>query len=92
MLDYDFLKDRVLEGANYIVKNRTTVRETAKMLRVSKSTVHHDMIKKLPKINPYLAKEVREILEQNKAERHLRGGISTKRLWERKKESRNLDG
>lgn len=74
----DYIEERVLEVAKYIIDSKATIRKTAKMFGVSKSTVHKDITERLPKINPQVAKEAREILEVNKAERHIRGGKATK--------------
>ena len=72
------IEDRATLLAHYIIETKDTVRSTAKKFGVSKSTVHKDVSDRLLKINPALAKEVREILDENKAERHLRGGMATK--------------
>ena len=74
----DYIIERVVEIANYIVESGATVRETAKVFKVSKSTVHKDVSERLAKINPTLWVEVKKVLEQNKAERHIRGGRATK--------------
>src|SRR5690606_2065365 len=74
----DCIEDRVLEIAKYIVREKATVRQAAGVFGVSKSTVHKDVTERLPKINPLVAKKVRDILEKNKAERHIRGGKATK--------------
>ncbi len=73
----DYIQERALEIASYILEHNSTVREAAKVFKVSKSTVHKDMADRLPKINPTLAKNVKKILDQNKAERHIRGGNAT---------------
>ena len=70
------IEDRATLLAHYIIETKDTVRSTAKKFGVSKSTVHKDVSDRLLKINPVLAKQVREILDENKAERHLRGGNS----------------
>ena len=72
------IEERVIELAHYIIDSKDTVRGAAKKYGISKSTVHKDVSDRLLKINPFLAKEVREILNENKAERHLRGGMATK--------------
>lgn len=69
---------RTIELAEYIIKNKTTVRDAAKKFGISKSTVHNDVSERLKKINPLLYNEVRKILDINKAERHIRGGMATK--------------
>lgn len=74
----DYIEERAVEIAKYIIKTRATVREAAKVFKVSKSTVHKDVSERLPKINPGIWEEVRKVLEQNKAERHIRGGRATK--------------
>ena len=73
--------DRILEIANYLLDTGDTVRGAAKHFGVSKSTVHKDITTKLRYANPPLFKEVRAILEKNKAERHLRGGEATRRKY-----------
>ena len=72
------IEERATLLAHYIIETKDTVRSTAKKFGVSKSTFHKDVSDRLLKINPALAKEVREILDENKAERHLRGGMATK--------------
>lgn len=74
----DYIEERVLEVANYIIDSKATIRKTAKVFGVSKSTIHKDMTERLPKINPTIAKEAKTILDINKAERHIRGGKATK--------------
>jgi putative DeoR family transcriptional regulator (stage III sporulation protein D) len=74
----DYIEERVLEVAKYIIDSKATIRRTAKMFGVSKSTVHKDITERLPKINPQIAKEAKDILDLNKAERHIRGGRATK--------------
>lgn len=81
------IEDRATLLAHYIIETKDTVRSTAKKFGVSKSTVHKDVSDRLLKINPALAKEVREILDENKAERHLRGGMATKLKYLKEKES-----
>lgn len=74
----DYIEERVLEVANFIIDSKATIRKTAKVFGVSKSTIHKDMTERLPKINPTVAKEAKLILDLNKAERHIRGGKATK--------------
>lgn len=74
----DYIEERVLEVANYIIDSKATIRKTAKIFGVSKSTIHKDITERLPKINPQIAKEAKQILDLNKAERHIRGGRATK--------------
>ena len=72
------IEERAIELAHYIIDSKDTVRGAAKKFGISKSTVHKDVSDRLKKINPSLAKEVRVILDENKAERHIRGGMATK--------------
>lgn len=74
----DYIEDRVLELAHYIIENKATVRATAKKFGISKSTVHKDISERLQMINHSLFSEAKEILDENKAERHIRGGLATK--------------
>lgn len=76
-----YIEERTVELAKYIIENKCTVRDAAKKYGVSKSTVHKDITERLKKINPRLAKDVREVLDENKAERHLRGGMATKKKY-----------
>lgn len=70
-----------MEVARYIIENNSTVRQAAKQYGISKSTVHKDVAERLPSINSELAKQAREILELNKSERHIRGGLATKEKY-----------
>lgn len=70
------IEDRAVELAHYIIDSKDTVRGAARKYGISKSTVHKDVSERLLKINPILALEVRKILDENKAERHIRRGIS----------------
>ena len=74
----DSIEERAQAIAKYIIDSKDTVRGAAKKFGISKSTVHKDVSERLKKINPLLAKEVRIILNENKAERHIRGGMATK--------------
>ncbi len=74
----DSIEKRAVNLAHYIIDSRDTVRGAAKKFGVSKSTVHKDVSERLLKINPILANDVRKILDENKAERHIRGGMATK--------------
>jgi putative DeoR family transcriptional regulator (stage III sporulation protein D) len=78
----DYIQKRVMDLSTYIVDRRATVRQTAKRFGVSKSTVHKDVTERLYGINRGLAREVKHILETNKAERHLRGGEATRRKYQ----------
>ena len=70
-----------MEVSRYISRTKATVRDTAKVFGVSKSTVHKDVTERLPKINRDLADRVKRVLDTNKAERHLRGGEATRRKY-----------
>lgn len=74
----DYIEERVLEVAKYIIESKATIRKTAKVFGVSKSTIHKDMTERLPKINPQIAQEAKDVLNLNKSERHIRGGRATK--------------
>lgn len=74
----DYIEERALEIAKYIIKEKATVRQTANIFGVSKSTVHKDVTERLPRINPLISMKVKEVLDKNKAERHIRGGIATR--------------
>ena len=73
--------ERAVELGRYIAQTNSTVRATGKKFGVSKSTVHTDVTTRLKKINPALYNEVRAVLEKNKQERHIRGGIATKEKY-----------
>ena len=75
----DYIEERAVEIAYYIIENQATVRQTAKKFGVSKSTIHKDVTERLLQINPGLANQARKILDQNKSERHIRGGNGNKR-------------
>ena len=77
------IEERAIVVANYILEKNTTVRQTAKTFGVSKSTIHKDVTERLEEINPTLAKEVKMVLEKNKSERHIRGGMATKLKYEK---------
>ena len=80
----NYIEERTLEIAEYIISNKSTVRDTAKVCGCSKSTVHKDCVERLPRINSAIAKQVKEILDVNKAERHIRGGMATKMKYTNK--------
>ncbi len=77
----EIVEQRAIELAEYIVKNQTTVRAAAKKFGVSKSTVHMDVSQRLKKLSPSLYTDVRKVLDINKAERHIRGGMATKQKF-----------
>lgn len=78
------IDERAIELAHYIIDSKDTVRGAAKKFGISKSTVHKDVSERLKKINPSLATQVRIILDENKAERHIRGGMATKLKYMKK--------
>lgn len=73
--------ERAVSIGNYVVENNATVREAARVFNVSKSTVHKDITERLLVESSILQKEVREVLDKNKEERHIRGGEATKRKY-----------
>lgn len=73
-----YIEERAVEVANYIIESNATVRQTAKKFGISKSTVHKDVTERLTKINPRLASKARKVLDVNKSERHIRGGLATR--------------
>ena len=77
----EYIEERAIEIANYIIENNATVRQTAKAFGISKSTVHKDVAERLSMINPSLAAEARKVLDLNKSERHIRGGLATKEKY-----------
>lgn len=77
----DYIEERAMNIATYIIENNATVRQTAKKFGVSKSTVHKDVTDRLMQVNPNLAREARKVLDVNKSERHIRGGMATKEKY-----------
>ncbi len=77
----DYIEERAVEIGDYIIKTKATVRQTAKKFGISKSTVHKDVTERLLQINPSLAHEARKILDVNKQERHIRGGLATRKKY-----------
>ncbi|QNO15181.1 sporulation transcriptional regulator SpoIIID [Alkalicella caledoniensis] len=75
---HDYIIQRVIEISEHMINTGETVREISKRFGVSKSTVHKDLVERLPMINTDLYEQVRDVLEKNKNERHLRGGESTR--------------
>lgn len=78
-----YIEERVLEAAEYIIENNATVRMCAKQFGISKSTVHKDVSERLVQINPAMAVRVREVLDKNKRERHIRGGMATREKYKK---------
>ncbi len=77
----NYIRKRAVRIANHIVKTSNTVRQTAEIFGISKSTVHKDVSERLPRIDVKLSEQVKEILEKNKAERHIRGGEATRQKY-----------
>ena len=77
----EYIEERAVEIACYIIEHKATVRQTAKRFGVSKSTIHKDVTDRLLQINPSLAAEARKILDVNKSERHIRGGLATREKY-----------
>ena len=86
----DYIEVRAEEIGQYIVESGATVRQTAKKFGVSKSTVHKDVTERLVKINPFLAARIRVVLDVNKAERHIRGGMATKEKYLHEREEQEV--
>lgn len=78
-----FSETRAVRLGEYIVKNKATVRAAAQVFGISKSTVHTDVTGKLKTIQPALYRQVREVLDTNKAQRHIRGGLATKAKYQK---------
>ena len=76
-----YIEERAVNIANYIIENNATVRQAAKWFGISKSTVHKDVAERLLLINPSLAHKARTVLDVNKSERHIRGGLATKEKY-----------
>ena len=77
----NYIDERTINIANYIIKNKATVRDAAKIFAISKSTIHKDMTERLPKLSKPLSTEVRLVLDENLAERHIRGGEATRKKY-----------
>ena len=77
----DYIEKRAVHIANYIIDHNATVRQTAERFGVSKSTVHKDVAERLLYINPHQASEARKVLDLNKSERHIRGGLATREKY-----------
>ena len=80
----EYMEKRALALAEYIIKHKATVREAAKKFGVSKSTVHKDIADRLMEISPQIAAKANAVLQENKEERHIRGGMATKKKYEKK--------
>ena len=77
----DTIEDRVCKLAVYMIETGATVRAAAQHFGISKSTVHKDLQQRLPRCNPMLYRQVREVLDVNKQQRHIRGGMATRRKY-----------
>lgn len=77
----NYIRKRAVKVAQHILLTSNTVRQTAEIFGISKSTVHKDVSERLPRINKDLAEQVKIVLEQNKAERHIRGGEATRKKY-----------
>lgn len=83
-----YIEERAVTLANYIIEKKATVRDTARVFGISKSSVHKDVAERLWEINKPLAKSVKKILSENKADRHIRGGQATKQKYEAMKSAK----
>ena len=81
--------ERCVQVARYMLERQTTVRDTSRQFGVSKSTVHKDITVRLRQVSPSLYKEIRQLLDLNKQERHIRGGMATRRKYALEKERKN---
>lgn len=77
----EYVEQRVLDVADYIIKTKATIRSTAKVFGVCKTTIHRDISERLIKVNPQLAKEAMEVININKDERYVRGGMATRNKY-----------
>jgi putative DeoR family transcriptional regulator (stage III sporulation protein D) len=77
----EYIEERAINIAVYIIENKATVRQSAKAFGVSKSTVHKDVTSRLMQVNPELARQARSVLDINKSERHIRGGLATREKY-----------
>ena len=84
------LAQRCLRIATYMLEHHATVRQAAKGFAISKSTVHKDVTQRLKQISPKLYEQVKKVLEKNKQERHIRGGLATKEKYEHIRQEKNL--
>ena len=76
-----YIEERAIEIANYMIEHNATVRQAAKNFGISKSTVHKDVTERLVQVNPTLAAQARKVIDVNKSERHIRGGLATKEKY-----------
>lgn len=80
----EYIEERAVEIACYIIEHKATVRQAAGKFGVSKSTIHKDVTERLLQINPSLATQARKVLDMNKSERHIRGGLATQKKYKGK--------
>lgn len=80
----EYIEERAVEIACYIIEHKATVRQAAGKFGVSKSTIHKDVTERLIQINPSLAMQARKVLDMNKSERHIRGGLATREKYKGK--------
>jgi len=85
----DLIEQRAVELGEFIIDNEATVRACAKKFGISKSTVHKDVTQRLERVNYKLYEEVKRVLDKNKAERHLRGGIATRNKYQKQQRNSN---
>ena len=88
----DYIEERAVAIANYIIDHNATVRQTAKKFGISKSTVHKDITTRLKKLNTVLYESVQEVLRTNKQERHIRGGMATREKYRVRAEQQRGNG
>ena len=87
----EYIEERAVAIANYIIDHNATVRQTAKKFGISKSTVHKDVSERLKYMNPSLHREVKKVLDTNKAQRHIRGGLATQQKYLKEAEARERE-
>ncbi|MCD8123104.1 MAG: sporulation transcriptional regulator SpoIIID [Clostridiales bacterium] len=78
----EYIEERAIAIVNYIIDHNATVRQAARTFGISKSTVHKDCVDRLVQVNPGLAAQVRKVLDINKSERHIRGGMATREKYQ----------
>ena len=79
---WDYITERVIKEGEYIIASNCTVREAATYFSISKSTVHKDVTERLAEVDNKLCEQVREVLDKNLSERHIRGGLATRHKYE----------
>lgn len=86
------IAQRCIAEAHYLLRHRTTIRQTAAAFHLSKSGIHKDMLLHLPQVDAALARDVAALLAYNKSVRHLRGGEATRRRYAREKSRKSIEG